>query len=139
MLYKHLQSGFAEGKDLNCAETILFAANEAYGLGLDREALKLASGFGGGMAIESVCGALTGAVMVLGRVFVKDRGHQSPWLKDIIKEFLDLYRQDMGSIMCDSLKDRYRTEEKKCRDVIERAALMLDKSITAGRERLKGE
>jgi len=129
VLHKLLQDGFDEGMDLNCAETILYGANEAYRLGLDKNALKLAAGFGGGMAIESVCGALTGCIMVLGRLFVEDRAHQSPELKEHIKELFRLYGEDMGSIMCDALKDRYRTEEKKCRDVIEKAARILDKII----------
>jgi C_GCAxxG_C_C family probable redox protein len=135
VLAKLLQRGFAEGKDLNCAETILRGANEAYRLGLDREALKLAAGFGGGMAIESVCGALTGSIMVLSRLFVEDRAHQSPWLKELVQEFLVLYRQEMGSIQCDALKERYRTEEQKCREVIEKAASLLDKIIKVGEER----
>ena len=134
MLEKLLQQGFAEGKDLNCSETILYGANEAYHLGLNSDALKLAAGFGGGMAIESVCGALTGAIMVLGRLFVEDRAHKSPWLKELTKELLVRYREEMGSIQCDALKEDYRTEEKKCREVIEKAAMVLDEVIETGRK-----
>ena len=50
--------------------------NVAYKLGLDKEALKLASAFGGGMGIEDKCGALTGALMVLGKLFVKEKAHE---------------------------------------------------------------
>lgn len=135
MLGKLLQQGFAEGRDLNCAETILYGANEAYKLGLDSDALKMAAGFGGGMAIESVCGALTGAIMVLGRLFVAERAHRSPRLKELIKELLVRYREEMGSIQCDVLKESYRTEEKKCREVIEKAALVLDEVIATGGQR----
>lgn len=66
-----IKKGYGEKENLNCAEKILYASNEAYNLGLDKKALKLSAGFGGGMAIESVCGALTGAIMVLGCLFVK--------------------------------------------------------------------
>lgn len=135
MLGKLLQQGFAEGRDLNCAETILYGANEAYKLGLGDEALKMAAGFGGGMAIESVCGALTGSIMVLGRLFVEERAHKSPRLKELIKELLVRYREEMGSIQCDALKESYRTEEKKCREVIEKAALVLDEVIATGGQR----
>jgi len=135
VLGKLLQQGFAEGRDLNCAETILYGANEAYKLGLGCDALKVAAGFGGGMAIESVCGALTGSIMVLGRLFVEERAHQSPRLKELIRELLVRYREEMGSIQCDALKESYRTEEKKCRDVIEKAAMVLDGIIEAGRRR----
>ena len=135
MLRKLLQQGFAEGKDLNCAETILYGANEAYKLGLDSDALKMAAGFGGGMAIESVCGALTGSIMVLGMLFVEERAHQSPRLKELVKELLVRYREEMGSIQCDVLKESYRTEEKKCREVVEKAAMVLDEVIVAGSQR----
>ena len=135
MLRKLLQQGFAEGKDLNCAETILYGANEAYKIGLDSDALKMAAGFGGGMAIESVCGALTGSIMVLGMLFVEERAHQSPRLKELVKELLVRYREEMGSIQCDVLKESYRTEEKKCREVVEKAAMVLDEVIVAGSQR----
>jgi len=42
-----VESGYGEEHDLNCAETILWAANAVYDLGLDRNALRLAAGFGG--------------------------------------------------------------------------------------------
>ena len=65
MLIKKIEEYYSKERDLNCAETILYAANDAYRLGLDKNALKMAAGFGGGMGIDSVCGALTGGIMVL--------------------------------------------------------------------------
>ena len=35
--------------DYNCAESILRGGNDAYGLGLDENALKVIAGFGGGI------------------------------------------------------------------------------------------
>ena len=52
MLHELLKNGFGKDRDFNCAEKMLYGANEAYRLGLSPEALKLAAGFGGGMAIE---------------------------------------------------------------------------------------
>lgn len=49
MLSDLIKNGFGEEEDLNCAEKILYAANREYNLGLDKSALKLAAGFGGGM------------------------------------------------------------------------------------------
>ena len=59
MLSELIKNGFGEQEGLNCAEKMLHGANVAYKLGLDKEALKLASA-GGGMGIEDKCGALTG-------------------------------------------------------------------------------
>ena len=36
-------------KDHNCAETVLLAISEEYGLGIGPEEMKLVSAFGGGM------------------------------------------------------------------------------------------
>ncbi|HNZ82056.1 MAG TPA: C-GCAxxG-C-C family (seleno)protein [Sedimentibacter sp.] len=126
MLAELIKNGFGEKEDLNCAEKILWGANNAYNLGLDREALKLASGFGGGMAIEDACGALTGAIMVLGKLFVVERAHESDKIKELTRELFDEYNKEMKSIDCKPLKDMYRTEELKCRNVILKAAEILD-------------
>jgi C_GCAxxG_C_C family probable redox protein len=121
-----IKEGFGEKEDLNCAEQILYGANKAYNLGLDKESLKLAAGFGGGMGIESICGALTGSIMVLGRLFIKDRAHESKKIKELEQELLAAYRQEMGEINCAPLKRDYRTDDIKCRNVIIKAAEILD-------------
>jgi len=69
--------------NMNCAERILRGANEAYGLGLSDEALKVSAPFGGGMGIGSVCGAITGAIMVLSVKYC-DRTEKNIPLKDDI-------------------------------------------------------
>ena len=126
MLVELLESGYGKDKDLNCAEMILHGANIAYQLNFDDEDLKVAAAFGGGMAIESVCGALTAAIMVLGRLFVKERAHESNHIKDLTKELFDAYAKEMGSIYCAPLKEAHRTEELKCQMVIIKAAEILD-------------
>ena len=134
MLTELIKQGFGEKEDLNCAEKILQGANTVYGLGLDKEALKLAAGFGGGMAIEDKCGALTASIMVLGRLLVKDRAHESTRIKELTKELFDEYRKEMGSIDCAPLKKKHRTKELKCRNVIIKAAEVLDRIVA--REKL---
>ena len=87
MLSELIKNGFGEQEGLNCAEKMLHGANVAYKLGLDKEALKLASAFGGGMGIEDKCGALTGALMVLGKLFVKEKAHESDRIGRLTREF----------------------------------------------------
>ena len=129
MLSELIKQGFGEKEDLNCAEKVLQGANIAYGLGLDNEALKLAAGFGGGMAIEDKCGALTASIMVLGRLVVKERAHESTRIKELTKELFEEYRKEMDSIDCAPLKEKHRTEELKCRNVIVKAAEVLDRIV----------
>jgi C_GCAxxG_C_C family probable redox protein len=81
---KLIEEGFFSDADLNCAETILHAANEVYGWNLSHDALLLAAGFGGGVGgQEFLCGALLGGVMALSKLFVRDRGHESDLMKTI--------------------------------------------------------
>ncbi len=126
MLKEMIEQGFGENEDLNCAEKILQGANIAYRMGLNKEALKVAAGFGGGMAIGDKCGALTGAVMVLGCLFVEDRAHESSRIKELTKELFDAYSKEMGAIDCIPLKENHATSELKCRKVILKAAEVLD-------------
>ena len=88
----------------NCAQTVfsLFAPE----LGIDEKtALKIASGFGGGMACAETCGAVTGAYMVIGL----KHGHASSDpdekanTKMLIKKFNGEFKKEHGSLICKNL------------------------------------
>ena len=93
MLLSLLQKGFGNDTDLNCAEKILYGASWAYNLKLSPEALKLAAGFGGGMGVESTCGAITGGVMVLSHLYVEQRAHESGRIKVLTGEFIETFKK----------------------------------------------
>lgn len=124
-------SGFGIEEDYNCAEKILYGANQAYGLGLNPESLKLSAGFGGGLAIGEVCGALCGAVMVLSLLHVDTVAHQSESLKPSTQSLLEEFRGKMGIIDCTALKEKFRTPEEKCLHIIVEAASCLDRLVAA--------
>lgn len=128
MLKEMIEKDFGEDMDLNCAEKILYGANKAYDLNIDGDNLRLAAGFGGGMGIEGVCGALSGGVMALSKIYVKKVAHQSN-IKEITTEFLGKYEKEMGSLNCAKLKEEYRTDELKCKLVILKAAEILDEIV----------
>jgi C_GCAxxG_C_C family probable redox protein len=92
---------FAQG--FNCSQSV-FAAYAAQ-LGIDDEAaLKLASPFGGGVAHQgNVCGAVTGALMVLGLA----RGSATVDKKDetyrMAEEFIKRFQERHGTILCREL------------------------------------
>jgi len=90
----------------NCAQTVfsLFADE----LKLDRETtLKIASGFGGGMACAETCGAVTGSYMVIGMKY----GHASSdaagkaITKLQIQNFNAEFEKVHGSLICKKLID----------------------------------
>ncbi len=126
MLRDYLENEFLYKEDWNCAEHILIGADRVYGLNLDPAAYKLAAGFGGGMAVGDICGALTGAVMALGMLFVKERAHEGDKIKTLTTELIERYRNKMSEVDCFPLKEKYRTDELKCRGIILEAASILD-------------
>ncbi|NLJ59161.1 MAG: hypothetical protein GX339_10000 [Tissierellia bacterium] len=139
MLAELIKNGFGEDGDLNCAEKILGGANIAYNLNLDTDVMRLASGFGGGMAIEDKCGALTAAIMVLGKLFVKERARESEKIKELTRELFDDYKREMGYIDCQPLKEMYRSQELECSNVILKAAEVLDRIVMRELKYKEGE
>ena len=88
----------------NCAQTVfsLFAPE----LGIDEKtALKIASGFGGGMACAETCGAVTGAYMVIGM----KHGHATSNPNDkaktklLIQKFNEEFKVKHGTLICKKL------------------------------------
>ncbi len=126
LLFDLLKEGFGNSEDYNCAEKILYGANEAYTLGLSKDSLKLSAGFGGGMGIESSCGALTAGTMVLSNLFVKNVAHENSVIKEQTSDYLNIFIKEMNSINCYKLKEMYRTDDKKCNDIILKSAEILD-------------
>lgn len=129
MLSELIEQGFGNEQDFNCAEKILYAANEAYALNLGPEALRLSAGFGGGMGVGAACGALTGGLMALSHMFVKDHAHESKLIKKLSQELFASYRREMGDVDCAHLKAKYRTPETQCTNVILAAAKALEAII----------
>ena len=130
-----IENGLSKRKDLNCAETMLYAANEAYQLQLPHSALKLAAGFGGGMGIASTCGALTGGVMALSAIFVKEHARESDYIKTLNAEMFASFKNAMHSINCDYLKEHYETPQEECHPIIVQAAQIVEALIDRERAR----
>jgi C_GCAxxG_C_C family probable redox protein len=87
----------------NCSQSIFSAFAPQFGLP-EELALGLASPFGGGIARQGeVCGALVGALMVLGL----SCGNVTPEGKEdtyqIARAFADQFRKNHGSLLCREL------------------------------------
>ncbi len=101
---EHATSSFDEG--FSCAQSVFSAFGPQ--LGLDREtALKVAGGFGGGMArLGQTCGAVTGAFMVIGLQYASTQAEDQE-TKDkvyaLIQEFADKFQERNGTIVCNEL------------------------------------
>ncbi len=93
-------------KGYNCAQSVFSAYAEELGLQKD-EALKISTGFGGGMArLQKTCGAVTGSFMVLGLKHGKDsKGDDSARDRTykLVRVFTDRFTALHGSIECRTL------------------------------------
>ncbi len=90
-------------KGYNCAQSVFSAFSDV--LGMDEDISRsIASGFGGGFGrLQETCGAVTGAIMVIGCRFFQEN-QWSPELKEIIykktREFIEKFKQRNGTIKC---------------------------------------
>lgn len=125
MLKGYIENGFGIKEDLNCAEQILYGANHVYKLELSDDCLRLAGGFGGGMAAEDACGVVTGASMVFSRIFISERARTSPLIREVNCEFNRRFNEALKSTNCKELKDMYRREEG-CKSIIVAGAGIID-------------
>lgn len=90
----------------NCAQAVLCAFSDRTGLE-DDTAARLSSSFGGGLArMREVCGAVSGAAMVLGLL----RGYTDPDDREakrrhyaLVQELAARFRTENGSIICREL------------------------------------
>jgi C_GCAxxG_C_C family probable redox protein len=92
-----------------CAQSVLASYAGDYGLeqGL---ALRLATGFGSGMGrMCEVCGALTGAFMVIGMKYGRDKsdgaryGSETETTYRLVAEVANKFKEKNGSIFCREL------------------------------------
>lgn len=101
--YELARARYKEG--YNCAESVLRAFREDLGLALGDDTLKIASGFGGGLGYAGcMCGALSGATMIIGLLQGRVDAHDS---RDPVyasaREFHDVFAGHFGATCCRAL------------------------------------
>ena len=96
----------------NCAQSVVLAFGDVTGLD-EHTAAMLSSSFGGGMGrLREVCGAVSGALTVLGLV----QGYADPDDREAkkahyhrVQEFARSFREENGSIICRELLSGVQT------------------------------
>ena len=83
-----------------CSQSVLAAYAEEYGL-TEELALKLGTCLGAGMRKGEVCGACTGALMVLGLMHDDPKNRKTAY--ENTKQFLNGFRDVNGSYLCNDL------------------------------------
>ena len=90
----------------NCAQAMAVAFCDVTGW-TEQEAAKMASAFGGGMGrLREVCGAVSGMLLVLGRLDGYDNPADDTEKKRLysrVQELAKEFREENGSIICREL------------------------------------
>ena len=118
----------------NCAQSVLCAFSDLTGLD-EKTALAIAAGLGGGLRSGEVCGAVSGAVLVLGALYPFDDSsdyHAKQRIAGLAREFCTRFREKYGVITCRELLERTAGMEKRycfCPDYVEECAQLLEDMI----------
>jgi C_GCAxxG_C_C family probable redox protein len=88
-----------------CSQAVLATYAEDFGLSRE-QAMKVASGFAGGMRLAETCGAVTGAFMVLGLKLAGPRCAQRDGRGEIyaaVRDFAVRFKERNGTVVCREL------------------------------------
>ncbi len=104
MTYVEIALKYFKNK-FQCSQAVFAAFSQEYGLPQE-QALKIGSCFGSGMRKGEVCGACTGALMVLGLKYGKSKADdtESKIKSDkVCDKFLNEFKKENGSYICNEL------------------------------------
>ena len=138
------------GKGHSCAQAVFSVFAEQLGLQYET-AVKISAGFGGGMGLGNVCGAVTGAIMALGLKYggidPKAKGQTSK----LVREFTDRFKAQHQFLNCRELlgcdlstaEGRQLAKEKKlhstvCNGIVTDAARILKELLAQDRQDVAG-
>jgi C_GCAxxG_C_C family probable redox protein len=93
------------GRQMNCAQAVFSIFSDDLGIKTDL-ALSLTQGFGGGMYVNGICGAVSGAYLSLGLAnpVSKDNPRQNyDKTRELINEFNRRFKELHGALTCTEL------------------------------------
>lgn len=128
MLKDHLSKFYFDG-NYNCAESVLRAGNEYYGLDLHDRDMKLIGAFGAGIQTGNTCGALLGAASILSMKYIEAKAHESEDIKPVVTLLMDKFKAAYNSTLCDDVKPRSFKEGFRCLAAVEKTCDILEQVI----------
>jgi C_GCAxxG_C_C family probable redox protein len=115
-------------KGMNCAEAILHAANDEYGLELDDKSYLMMGPFGRGCGCGKICGAVASGAAVIGLKNIEKQAlaNNTAGIYKKTADFIKAFNEKMGSDQCRDLRKLYLTPEVRCERVVRSAAEVLE-------------
>ncbi|MBN1856353.1 MAG: C-GCAxxG-C-C family protein [Dehalococcoidia bacterium] len=146
----------------NCSEAVFEAVLSEMDLGLPHEAMRLATGFGGGVGLYGgTCGAITGAVLAVSAVHgrpsapegdpaeinkkAKETFYGRPGLYRIFNQIPNRIAEKYGETLCGELTKQWQKEwlcrdhALKCREIITDAAGIAAELILADKDEMSNK
>ena len=127
LLLKGIEEDFLGG--LHCSEVIFTHLGRCYDPEFDPRMMRLATGFGGGIAEEAdVCGALVGGVMLIGHLYGRSSLKEDQtrcW--ELSRAYRRRFKEELGDTSCYYFtKGQFNPENhRKCAEVVLKAARIL--------------
>ena len=115
-----------EDVPFNSAEMLVYAAAEAFCLDLSEDVLRAVAPFGGGMGVGETCGAVSGALVVIGLLYTRGTAGETLELADLSRAFLEAFKASLSSMRCKDLKEGH---PEGCGAIILLSARLLDTLI----------
>lgn len=126
---------------LNCAESTLRCLIEAGAVDAPPEAVRMMTGFGGGMQRGTTCGAVVGAVAALGWATGRTEPGQSREASArAVREFLRRFEACFGTLDCRALQATYvKDHALKSEGMYRSCTVFVEKAVELVQEILADE
>lgn len=116
-------------QNYNCAETLLRAANEYYGLNLHDRDMIMVGAYGAGIQCGNTCGAVLAAASVLSMKYVEAKAHESEDIRPVVMKLMRKFNAKYGSTLCKDIKPQSFKPEYRCKMTVETACDILEETI----------
>ena len=116
-------------QNYNCAETILRAGNEYYGLGLHDRDMILVAAYGAGIQCGNTCGAVLAAAGILSMKYGEANAHESADIKAVGTNLIRKFNMRYCSTLCKDIKAQAFKPEYRCLKTVETACDILEEVL----------
>ena len=117
---------------LSCSESVVQSAiDKGYA---PKELLSCASPFSGGMGVRCLCGAVAGAMLVIGSIYGKNNDRDGFKARDLAKAFNDKFHEKYKVNCCKVLSSGYKdfhSQERKqhCTNMVNDSCEILEELL----------
>ena len=118
-----------KNKNYNCAQAVFAAYADLFDIP-EKAALQIPAGFGAGIGhTENICGAISGAIMLIGLKNYKDFGtlEAKEKIYQLSAEFVEAFEEIHESDNCEVLLDLKEQKNIDCGDYIKTACELFEK------------